>query len=39
MSGASSAEEIEKLAKLKDEGKITADEYEEMKKRVTMPLN
>ena len=32
-SGYSSAAEIEKLAKLRDTGEITAEEYEEMKKR------
>ena len=32
-SGYSSAAEIEKLAKLRDSGEITAEEYEEMKKR------
>jgi uncharacterized membrane protein len=32
-SGYSSAEEIARLAKLRDAGEITAEEYEEMKKR------
>jgi competence protein ComGC len=31
--GYSAADEIAKLAKLRDDGKITADEYEAMKKR------
>jgi putative oligomerization/nucleic acid binding protein/phospholipase D-like protein len=36
--GYSSADEIAKLAKLRDEGKITADEYEEMKRKAMMPV-
>jgi Phospholipase_D-nuclease N-terminal/Short C-terminal domain len=36
--GYSPADEIAKLAKLRDEGKITADEYEEMKKKAMMQL-
>ena len=38
LSGVSSADEIEKLAKLRDSGEISAEEYEAMKKRVTTPL-
>ena len=34
--GYSAADEIAKLAKLRDEGKITADEYEEMKRKAMM---
>lgn len=37
-SGVSTADEIAKLSKLRDEGKITADEFEEMKKRSMAPL-
>jgi hypothetical protein len=33
LSGYSPAEEIAKLAKLRDEGKLTADEYEQLKSR------
>ena len=33
LQGYSSADEIAKLAKLRDEGKITAEEYETMKQR------
>jgi type VI protein secretion system component VasK len=36
--GYSAADEVAKLAKLRDEGKITADEYEEMKKKAMMQL-
>ena len=36
--GYSPADEIAKLAKLRDEGKITAEEYEEMKKKAMMQL-
>jgi Short C-terminal domain/Phospholipase_D-nuclease N-terminal len=36
--GYSPADEIAKLAKLRDEGKITAEEYEEMKKRAMMQI-
>lgn len=32
--GYSAADEIAKLGKLRDEGKLTADEYEDMKRRV-----
>ena len=38
ISGYSSADEIEKLAKLRDEGKITAEEYEEMKRKAMMSV-
>ena len=34
--GYSPADEVAKLAKLRDEGKITAEEYEEQKKRAMM---
>ena len=34
----SPADEVAKLAALRDEGKITAEEYEEQKKRAMMPL-
>ncbi len=33
ISGYSPADEIDKLVKLRDEGKITPDEYEEMKRK------
>ena len=36
--GYSAADEIAKLAKLRDEGKITAEEYEDMKKKAMMQL-
>ncbi len=36
MEGYSSADEIAKLSKLRDEGKISADEYEAMKKKAMM---
>ena len=35
-SGYSAADEVAKLAKLRDEGKITAEEYEPMKKQALM---
>jgi len=38
VSGYSPADEVAKLSKLRDEGKITADEYEEMKKRAMMQI-
>jgi len=38
VSGYSPADEVAKLAKLRDEGKITAEEYEDQKKRAMMPL-
>lgn len=36
--GYSAADEVAKLAKLRDEGKITAEEYEEMKKRAMIQV-
>jgi hypothetical protein len=36
--GYSPADEVAKLAKLRDEGKISAEEYEEMKKRAMMTV-
>src|SRR4029079_8876786 len=36
--GYSAADEIAKLAKLRDEGKITAEEYEEMKRKAMMDV-
>ena len=36
--GYSAADEIAKLAKLRDEGKITAEEYEEMKRKAMIPV-
>jgi Short C-terminal domain/Phospholipase_D-nuclease N-terminal len=36
--GYSPADEVAKLAKLRDEGKISAEEYEEMKKRAMMTI-
>ena len=36
--GYSPADEVAKLAKLRDEGKITAEEYEDMKKRAMMTI-
>ena len=36
--GYSPADEVAKLAKLRDEGKISAEEYEEMKKRAMMSI-
>jgi type VI protein secretion system component VasK len=38
MSGYSAADEVAKLSKLRDEDKITAEEYESMKKRALMEL-
>jgi hypothetical protein len=38
VSGYSYADEIEKLAKLRDEGKITAEEYEDMKRKAMMSV-
>ena len=38
ISGYSPADEVAKLSKLRDEGKITAEEYEEMKKRAMMQI-
>ena len=37
-SGYSAADEVAKLAKLRDSGEITAEQYEEMKKRAMMTL-
>jgi hypothetical protein len=36
--GYSPADEIAKLAKLRDEGKITAEEYEDMKRKAMMQI-
>ena len=36
--GYSPADEVAKLAKLRDEGKITAEEYEDMKKKAMMQV-
>jgi hypothetical protein len=38
ISGYSSADEIAKLAKLRDEGKITAEEYEDLKKKAMIQV-
>lgn len=38
VSGYSYAEEIEKLAKLRDEGKISAEEYEDLKRKAMMQV-
>jgi len=38
MSGYSAADEIEKLSKLRDDGKISAEEYEDMKRKAMMQL-
>jgi hypothetical protein len=38
VSGYSPADEVEKLAKLRDEGKITAEEYEDMKRKALMTI-
>ncbi len=38
LSGYSPAEEIEKLASLRDAGKISAEEYEEMKRRALISV-
>jgi competence protein ComGC len=38
MQGYSAADEVAKLAKLRDEGKITAEEYEEMKRKAMMDV-
>jgi hypothetical protein len=38
ITGYSYADEIEKLAKLRDEGKITAEEYEDMKRKAMMSV-
>jgi hypothetical protein len=38
MSGYSAADEVQKLAALRDEGKITAEEYEKLKTQAMMEL-
>lgn len=38
MTGYSAADEVAKLAKLRDEGKISAEEYEQMKKQAMMQV-
>jgi predicted membrane channel-forming protein YqfA (hemolysin III family) len=38
MTGYSAADEVAKLAKLRDEGKITAEEYESMKQQAMMQV-
>jgi ABC-type multidrug transport system fused ATPase/permease subunit len=38
MQGYSAADEVAKLAKLRDEGKISAEEYEEMKRKAMMDV-
>jgi len=38
VSGYSAADEVAKLAKLRDEGKITAEEYEQMKQQAMMQV-
>jgi len=38
LSGYSPADEISKLAKLRDDGEITADEYNDMKRKAMMQL-
>ena len=38
VSGYSPADEVAKLSKLRDEGKITPEKYEEMKKRAMMQI-
>ena len=38
VSGYSPADEVAKLSKLRDDGKITAEEYEDMKKRAMMQI-
>ena len=38
LSGYSAADEVAKLAKLRDEGKITAEEYEDMKRKAMMQV-
>jgi hypothetical protein len=38
LSGYSAADEIEKLAKLRDAGQITAEEYEDMKRKAMMTI-
>jgi len=36
--GYSAADEIDKLAKLRDEGKISAEEFEDLKRKAMMPV-
>jgi hypothetical protein len=38
LSGYSSADEIEKLAKLRDSGQISAEEYEELKRKAMLSI-
>jgi Short C-terminal domain len=38
ISGYSAADEVAKLAKLRDEGKITAEEYEDMKRKAMLQV-
>src|SRR5690349_10306600 len=38
ISGYSAADEISKLSKLRDEGKISADEYEDLKRKAMLQL-
>ena len=38
ISGYSAADEIDKLSKLRDEGKISAEEYEEMKRKAMLDV-
>jgi uncharacterized membrane protein len=38
LTGYSSADEVEKLAKLRDAGELTAEQYEEMKRRAMMDV-
>ncbi len=38
LEGYSAADEIAKLSKLRDEGKITVEEYEDMKRKAMMPV-
>jgi len=38
VSGYSAADEVAKLGKLRDEGKITAEEYEKMKQQAMMQV-
>src|SRR3954463_6855236 len=38
LEGYSAADEVAKLAKLRDDGAISAEEYEEMKRRAMLPV-
>ena len=38
VAGYSAADEVAKLAKLRDEGKITAEEYEDMKRKAMIQV-